>query len=188
VPNSEWYTLTAQGRNAEAALLENPLYLNLKSKGWEFEGTYSFSKNLTVLANYTTFKMRQPITDVRLRAVPDHAAGLYLDYRFTEGNIKGLGINVGVDFKGDVAGENVTGYTTTKPISGGVGFVPSQPSFLVGSRTLVSLGLSYRIEKWIVRLTVTNALDTDYIMAAGSRTSLVMGEPRAWKVSTSFSF
>ncbi len=188
VPNSLWYTLIAQGRQAEADALENPIYLNLDSKGWEIEGTYSLNKNLTVLANYTSYKERQPITEVRVRAVPDHAGAVYLDYRFTDGALKGFGFNVGIDYKSDVAGENVNGYTTSRPITGGVGFVPQQPSFLVAGRTLVNLGFSYRTPKITVRLLIANAGDKDYILAAGSRTSAVVGEPRSVRVSTTYNF
>jgi len=188
VPNSEYYTLVAQGRQAEANALENPIYLNLNSKGWEIEGTYALSKNLTILANYTSFKERQPVTNVRVRAVPDHAGALYIDYRFTEGALKGFGVNVGVDYKSDVAGENVNSYTTTRPITGGVGLVPQQPTFLVAGRTLINVGLTYRMPSWTVRLQLSNATNKDYILAAGSRTSAVVGEPRSWRVSTTYNF
>ena len=187
VPNSEYYTLVAQGNQAAANLLQNPLYLDLNSKGWEFETTYSLSKNLTILGNYTSFKERQPITNVRVRAVPDHAGALYLDYRFTDGTLKGFGANVGMDYKSDVAGENVTGYTTSAPIQG-VGFVPKQPSFLVAGRTLVNVGFSYRQPAWTVRVQIANALDKKYILAAGSRTSAIVGDPREWKMSISYNF
>ena len=192
VPNSEYYTLVAQGNQAAANALQNPLYLDLNAKGWEFEATYSLSKNLTILGNYTSMKERQPITNVRVRAVPDHAGAMYVDYRFTDGVLKGFGANVGIDYKSDVAGENVTGYTTTAPLrdsSGNVvGFVPKQPSFLVAGRTLVNLGFSYRIPQWSFRLGITNLLDKNYILAAGSRTSAVVGDPRAWKISTTYTF
>jgi iron complex outermembrane receptor protein len=187
VPNSDYYTLIAQGNAAAANLLQNPLYLNLAAKGWEFESTYSFSKNLTILGNYTSFKERQPVTDVRVRGVPDHAGAVYLDYRFTEGALKGFGANIGVDYKSDVAGTSATGYTTTKPISG-VGFVASQPTFLVGGRTVVNVGVSYRATAWSVSLMIVNALDTDYILAAGSRTSAIVGDPRSWKFATTYHF
>ena len=187
VPNSEYYTLVAQGRQAEANALDNPIYLNLNAKGWEIEGTYSLNKNLTLLGNYTSFKERQPVTNVRVRAVPDHAGAVYADYRFTEGVLKGFGANIGIDYKSDVAGENVNSYTTSKPIRG-VGLVPQQPSFLVAGRTLVNVGFSYRTADWVVRLQVANVTDKDYILAAGSRTSAVVGEPRAVKVSTTYNF
>jgi len=187
VPNSDYYTLIAQGRFAEAAALPNPLYLNLNSKGWEFEGTYSLNKNLTILGNYTSFKIRQPITDVRVRAVPDQSGAVYADYRFTEGPLKGFGVNVGVDYKSDVVGENATGYTTTRPLPDGT-FVPNQPTFTVAGRTLVNFGLTYRTRNWTARLQLNNALDKDYILAAGSRTSAVPGDPRNVKASFTYNF
>ena len=187
VPNSDYYTLISLGRLAEAAALPNPLYLNLISKGWEFEGTYALNKNLTIIGNYTSFKMRQPITNVRVRAVPDRSGAIYLDYRFTDGALTGFGANIGVDFKSDVVGENATGYTTTKPLPGGV-FVPVQPSFLVAGRTLANVGVSYRLKDWTARLQVSNALDKDYILAAGSRGAVIIGDPRAVKLSLARKF
>lgn len=187
VPNSDFYTLQAQGRFAEAAALPNPLYLDLNSKGWEFEATYSLSKNLTILGNYTSFKIRQPITEVRLRAVPDKAGAIYLDYKFTDGALHGFGANIGVDYKSDVVGENTTGYTTTRPLPDG-SFVAAQPSFKVDARTLVNVGLTYRAKDWTARLQVSNALDKDYILAAGSRTSVVVGEPRSVRFSVTYNF
>jgi iron complex outermembrane receptor protein len=187
VPNSDYYTLVAQGKFAEAAALQNPLYLNLGSKGWEAEATYSLNKNLTILANFTSFKVRQPITDVRLRGVPDRAGALYVDYRFTEGMLNGFGVNFGVDYKSDVVGENTTGYTTTRPLPDG-SFVAAQPSFIVAGRRLYSAGLSYRTPDWTARLQVSNLFDKKYILAAGSRGSLVVGDPMAVKFSVSYTF
>jgi iron complex outermembrane receptor protein len=188
VPNSEYYTLIAQGRPTEANALENPIYLNLAAKGWEVEGTYSLGKNLTILGNYTSFKERQPVTDVRVRAVPDKAGAFYIDYRFTDGALKGFGANVGIDYKSDVVGENVNAYTTRNVVPGATALVPQQPSFLVAGRTVVNVGFTYRQPAWTVRLQIANALDKDYILAAGSRTSLIVGEPRSWRISTTYNF
>jgi len=187
VPNSDYYTLIALGRIAEANALQNPLYLDLNSKGWEFEGNFAVTKNLYVLGNYTSFKMRQPITEVRVRAVPDRSGGLYADYRFTEGSLAGFGLSVGVDFKSDVVGENATGYTTTKPLPNGT-FVANQPTFLVASRSLVNLGFAYRTKAYTARLQIANALDKDYIKAAGSRTAAVVGDPRNLKLSITYNY
>jgi len=187
VPNSDYYTLVAQGKFAEAAALQNPLYLNLSSKGWEFEATYSINKNLSILGNYTSFKVRQPITNVRLRGVPDHAGAIYVDYHFTEGPLKNFGFNIGVDYKSDVVGENATGYTTTRPLPDGT-FVANQPSFSVSGRTLVNLGVNYRLEKWTARVQVNNLFNKDYVLAAGSRTSVIVGDPIEVKGSLSYTF
>jgi iron complex outermembrane receptor protein len=187
VTNSEYYSLVAAGKLAEAAALPQALYMNLKSKGWEFEGTWAVNKNFTILGNYTSVKIRQPITDVRLRGVPDRSWGLFADYRFTEGALTGFGVNLGVDSKTDVAGENATGYTTTRPLPNGT-FVPNQPSFLVDGRTVANLSFTYRQKNWSASVTIMNALDEDYILAAGSRTSVVVGTPRNWKSSITYKF
>lgn len=187
VPNSEYYTLIALGRTAEAEALQNPLYLNLDSKGWEFEGTFAVTKNFFVLGNYTSYKIRQPGTNVRLRGTPDKSGAVYADYRFTDGALKGFGVNIGVDFKSDMVGENVQAYTTTAPLPGGL-FVPQQPTFKVDGRTLVNVGFTYRAETWTARLQVNNALDEDYILAAGSRTAAVPADPRNLKASITYKF
>jgi iron complex outermembrane receptor protein len=187
VPNSEYYNLVAQGKFAEAAALQNPLYLDLTSKGWEIEATYSIGKNLSLLGNYTKYKMRQPITEVRLRAVPDQAGGFYADYRFTEGALNRFSVNVGVDYKGEAAGDGVSGYTTSRLLPNGT-LVPVQPSFMVAARTLVNLGVAYRADSWTARLQVNNLLDKDYILAAGSRTSVVVGDPMNVKASFTYNF
>lgn len=187
VPNSDYYTQIALGNIAAANALPNPIYLNLDSKGWEFEGQFAVTKNFFLLGNYTSFKMRQPVTEVRVRAVPDHSGAIYADYRFTAGNLKGFGVNIGVDFKSDVVGENATGFTTTKPLPNGT-FVGNQPTFKVAGRTLINLGFSYRAEQWTARLQINNAADKDYILAAGSRTAAVPGDPRNVKASVTYKF
>ncbi len=189
ITDSLFYTLQSQGLFAEAALHSLPLYVNLESKGWEFETTYSFSKNFTILGNYTNYRERVPVTNIRLRAVPDHAGGVFADYEFTNGILQGFGINVGVDYKSDVAGTNASGYTTTRPLPNGQAFVPVQPTFLVAGRTLANVGLTYKYDRhWSVRLTVDNALNKSYIMAAGSGTSLVVGTPRSWQSELTYKF
>lgn len=195
VPNSEYYTLVAQGNQAAANALSTSTYLDVNSKGWEAEGSYALSRNLTLIGNISAYKYRQP-TGVRIRAVPDHIEAIYLDYRLTEGVLKGFGVNVGVDSHSDAVGESVTGLTTTKPLAGNIpsypgvaaGFVPQQASYKIQGRTLVNLGLTYRAKEWTARLQVSNALDKDYVYAGGSRTSIVVGDPRSFRGSLTYKF
>jgi hypothetical protein len=35
---------------------------------------------------------------------------------------------------------------------------------------------------------IANAGDKEYILAAGSRTSAIVGEPRSWRLSTTYNF
>jgi iron complex outermembrane receptor protein len=185
VTNSEFFRLQALGQST--AGLPQFLLFDLNSKGWEFEATYSMNKNLTILGNYSSVKIRQPITDVRLRGVPDKSAAVYADYRFTEGAIKGFGVNIGVDYKSDVAGENASGYTTNRPLPNGT-FVAQQPSFLVAGRTLVNVGVTYKYDDWSFALTAMNALDKEYVLAAGSRGAVNAGQPRDFRATVAYKF
>ncbi len=194
VPNSEYYTLVAQGNQAAANLLSTSVFLDVNSKGWEFEGSYALSKNLTVIGNLSKFQYRQP-NGVRIRAVPDNIAGLYADYRFSEGPLSGFGINIGMDHKSDMVGESVTALTTTKPLTGvgsfpntPAGFVPSVATYKYNGRTLINLGFSYRAKDWTARVQIENVADKDYIKAGGSRTAIVVGDPRYVKGSITYRF
>jgi iron complex outermembrane recepter protein len=186
VPNSEFYVLQAQGRFAEAAALPNPLYLDLTSKGWEIEGSYSPNANLTIIGNITDYEMRQP-TGVRIRGVSDRSYGVYADYRFSEGPLSGFGINLGVDYRSDLVGENVNSFTTTKPLANGA-LVPQQPSFKIAPRTVANLGFTYRAKEWTARLQVNNVLDKDYIMGGINRNSMMVGDPRNLKLSVTYKY
>lgn len=194
VPNSEYYVLVAQGNQAAANALPQSTYLDVKSKGWEAEGSYALSKNLTLIGNISNYTYRQP-TGVRIRAVPDRISAIYADYRFTEGALQGFGASIGVDYHSDEVGESVTALTTTKPLAGvptvaGVapGFVAQQASFKVAGRTLANVGLSYRQKDWIFRIQINNVFDKDYINAAGSRTAVVPGLPRESRASLTYNF
>ncbi len=195
VPNSEYYTLVSQGNQAAANLLSTSTYLNVVSKGWEFEGNYTVNKNLTFIGNYSTFEYRQP-TGVRIRAVPDRIWAAFADYRFTEGALSGFGFNIGIDSKTDMVGESVTALTTTKPLTGvtttypgvAAGFVPQQASYKYDGRTLVNLGFSYHAKEWVVRLQANNLLNKDYIQVGGSRTAIAVGNPREWRATFTYNF
>ena len=182
VPNSEYYTLVAQGNQAAANLVQTTVYMDVISKGWELEGSYSLSKNLTIIGNYSKYTYRTPL-GVRIRAVPDNLGALYMDYRFGGG----FGVNFGVDYKSDMVGESASGYTTTKPLPGGI-FVPQQATYKYAGRTLLNVGFTYRTHDWTARLQVSNALDKDYIAAGGSRTAIVVGDPRCFRGSITYSF
>jgi iron complex outermembrane receptor protein len=194
VPNSEYYVLVSQGNQAAANALPTSTFADVSSKGWEIEGSYVVNRNVTLIGNYSDYKIRQP-TGVRFRGTPDKIYGLYTDYRFTEGVLNGFGFNVGIDYKSDMVGENASGYTTAKPLVGvptvaGVapGFVPNQATYKYAGRTLINLGFTYRAKEWTARLQIENVTDKDYVKASGSRTALVEGDPRFVKGSVTYRF
>jgi iron complex outermembrane receptor protein len=176
----------SQGNQAAANLVQSTVYMDVVSKGWEVEGNYALNKNLTLIGNYSKFKYRTPL-GVRIRAVPDNLGALYLDYRFTSGALSGFGVNAGVDYKSDMVGESASGYTTTKPLPDGT-FVPQQATYKYEGRTLYNLGFSYRATSWVARLLFSNVFDKKYIAAGGSRTAIVVGDPRCLRASLTYNF
>ena len=177
VPNSDWYN---------DPTLPKYLYLDIKSKGWEFESTYAVNANFTILGNYSKYKARQAL-GTRLRGVPDESWGLYGDYHFTEGALSGFGASVGADYRGDAVGQNASGYTTTRALPGG-GFVANQANSKYDGRTLVNVGLYYRTKVWTARVQVANATDEQYIASVLNRTSIGVGEPRSIRGSFSYNY
>ena len=186
VPNSEYYTLVSQGNQAAANLVQSTVYMDVVSKGWEVQGDYALNRNLTLIGNYSKFQYRTPL-GVRIRAVPDNLGALYVDYRFTDGSLSGFGCNVGIDYKSDMVGESASGYTTTKPLPGGI-FVPQQATYKYEGRTLYNLGFSYRAATWTARFQISNLFDKYYIAAGGSRTAIVVGDPRCLRGSITYKF
>lgn len=186
VTNSLYYELVAQGKTAEAAALP-PLYLDINSKGWEFETSYAVNANLTFLGNFTNYRVRQPGTDARVRGVADRTWAVYADYSFTAGPLKGFGMNVGVDFRDEAAGDNVTGYTTNRYLPDGT-IVGKQPTFMLPDRTLVNLGFTYKAKEWTARIQVSNLLDKKYLQSATNRSNVVVGEPISVKGSFTYNF
>jgi iron complex outermembrane recepter protein len=185
----------SQGNQAAANLLPQNTFLDVNSKGWEVEGSYAVNQNLTLIANASKYEYRQP-TGVRIRAVPDEIWAAFADYHFTDGALRGFGINLGVDSKSDMVGESVTALTTTKPLQGvtqtypGVapGFVPQQASYKYDGRTLVNLGFSYKTKTWKVGLQISNLMDKDYIAVGGSRTAIAVGNPREVRANFTYNF
>lgn len=160
------------------------LYTDLISKGWEFEASYALGKRFTLMGNAMVMEAHDPL-GITPRGTPKRAGAVYVDYRFTTGALSGFGVNFGADFKGRAPGDTPNGFTIAKDV--GI-FVPNQPTFWVASRTIANLGLSYRQGPWVVRLTIKNLFDKEYIQAAGSRTVLFVGDPRNFTASCSYKF
>jgi iron complex outermembrane receptor protein len=186
VTNSLYYELVAQGRYAEAAALP-PLYLDINSKGWEFETSFAVDENLTILGNFTNYRVRQPGTDARVRGVADRTYAVYADYGFTSGPLKGFGVNVGVDFRDKAAGDNVTGYTTNRFLPDGT-IVGKQPTFMIPERTLVNLGFSYKAQAWTARVQIANLFNEKYLQSATGRSNVIVGEAINLKGSFTYNF
>jgi iron complex outermembrane receptor protein len=155
------------------------LFFDLENQGWELEFNALITPNWAILGNYTIMDMRDTY-GIPQRMVPERAGAVFTKYTFTSGATKGLGLTLGIDHVGKVAGDQVTLFTSAG--------VPNQPSFYVAPRTLVQAGLSYRRDRWSVALVVRNVLDKDYVQASQNRNFILMGEPRNYSLSAEYKF
>jgi len=141
------------------------LVSDLSNEGFELEVMGSVTNNLSVIASYSHLKMRDSLGRM-VRGVADNNASLLVNYRFTDGTVKGLAINAGVVYSGERAGDvpdgNFTGLNVVKKVS-----------FYLEPQYTTTLGFSYTWnEKYSTRLVIDNVLDDkNYISVAGGRIS-----------------
>lgn len=163
------------------------LFMDRKAKGWEYELRANPTKNLSVIANYTSFTNRDP-NNVKFRGTAEKSGAALVSYSFDKDTpaLDGFRVAVGVDYLGDRPGDAASGLT---PASTPSNPIPNQPSFYLGARTLTNLILAYDSHHhWSVQLNVDNVLDEKYLMAAINRSLVYAGTPRNFRGSFTYKF
>ena len=136
---------------------------DLANHGYEFELIGGITSNLSAIATFSQLKMRDALGR-RVRAVADRNAALLLNYRFTEGNAKGLAFSFGVSYSGTRAGDAPPSYTIASKVA--------QVSFYLKPYYVTNFSTSYSWQNYVFRLYVDNVLDDNgYIQQAGGRVS-----------------
>lgn len=163
------------------------LFSDRTAKGWEYELRANPTKNLSIIANYTDFKNRDP-NNVEFRGVAEKSGAVLVSYSFDADTprLEGFRAAVGIDYLGDRPGDAPSGVTAASTPEN---VIPNQPTFYLGSRTLVQLILSYQSKQnWGVQLNVDNLLDEDYNMASINRSMVYAGTPRNFRLSANYKF
>jgi iron complex outermembrane receptor protein len=163
------------------------LFSDRTAKGWEYELRANPTKNISIIANYTSFKNRDP-NGVEFRGVAEKSGALLVSYTFDKDTPKldGFRAAVGIDYIGNRPGDAPSGLT---PASTATDIIPNQPTFYLGSRTLVQVILAYTSKQnWGVQLNIDNALDEDYLMASINRSMVYTGTPTNYRVSANYKF
>lgn len=163
------------------------LFSDRKAKGWEYELRANPTKNISIIANYTNFKNRDP-NDVEFRGVAETSGAVLVSYTFDRDTpvLEGFRAAVGIDYIGNRPGDAPSGLTAA---STSTNVIPNQPTFYLGSRTLVNLILSYNSKQnWGVQLNIDNVLDQDYMMASINRSMVYTGTPTNVRLSASYKF
>jgi len=155
------------------------------SKGFEFEFSWSPTKNVSVIGSFTDFKNRDQ-DNMRYANVAERMAGIWGSYAFPETSpLRGLSLGLGANYVGERPGDTMGSYTTPPP-----GFQPArvQPAFWLPSYTVVEANASYRFNKhWKAQLVIKNLLDRDFITGASNR-SLVISTPFNPKLTVRYEF
>jgi len=156
VPNPEYY--------AGDFSQPSDFLANFGNHGTELEITGALTRNLSILGSVTNLKMRDSVGNP-LRSVADHLAAAMLNYRFSEGALKGLSLTAGANYVSERAGD------LPSPTYTSLG-VPTQISFYVPSRTLWNAGVGYDWDRFSLRLMVDNLTGKkNYFSGAGARYS-----------------
>jgi len=161
------------------------LVSDLSNKGYEVELMGSLTPNLSAIATYSHLKMRDSLGRM-VRGVADNNASALLNYRFKDGQLKGLAVHFGVSYSGKRAGDVPDGNFTALN-------VVKQVSFYLKPQYVTTLGGNYRWnERITTRLTIDNVLDDkDYIAVAGGRvagTGITTATGRNIRLSTTINF
>ena len=140
------------------------LLANLGDHGCELEIAGGLTANLSLIAAHTELRLRDRLGR-RVRAVADRNSALLLNYRFREGRLNTLSLNLGVIHAGERVGD-------TTPVDFTPLGVVTQPSFKIPSHTILNFGASYRWRNQLFRLNLDNLLDdAGYLQQAGGRVS-----------------
>lgn len=165
------------------------LFSDRSARGWEYELRANPVRGLSIIAAYTHYRNRDR-NGVEFRGVAERAGSLLASYAFDGAVVPaldGFRIAVAVDHVGNRAGDSVTeGFTAAStPASP----IPIQPSFYLGSRTLVNLTLAYDPKRrWSAQLNVDNLLDREYLQSSVTRFAVFPGPPRNFRFSVRYDF
>ncbi len=163
------------------------LFSDRTAKGWEYELRANPTKNISIIANYTDFKNRDP-NNVEFRGVAEKSGAVLGSYSFDADTpaLEGFRIAVGVDYIGNRPGDAPSGLT---PASTPTNVIPNQPTFYLGARTLTQLILSYQSKhNWGVQLNIDNLFDEYYHMASINRSMVYTGTPRNFRFTANYKF
>lgn len=137
----------------------------IRSRGFEIDGTFDFNNGFKALAAYTY--MDQEVTKSNNTDLgktptnrPRHVASLWVDYTQRTGWAKGLGGGVGVRYIGKSYGDALN-------------------TFEVPEVWLMDAALHYTLDQhWRFSITANNLLDKEYVGQCGSATTCYYGYRR----------
>lgn len=144
----------------------------IRSRGIEVEGRASLDSNLDLILTYAytdaeiTQSNNPGVEGNRVPQVPHHMASAWVDYRFTGGALRGLGLGAGIRYVGKTYGDEAN-------------------SFTVDAATLFDAAIRYnlgtvdpRLEGLQLTLNASNLADKEYVASCSSTNACYFGSRR----------
>ncbi len=172
-----------------AVPVPNPLLPDLFSdrtaKGWEFQLSYEFNREFSMMANYSTFTNRDP-NNVPFRDTAEKSGAVMARYALVDGPVKGLFFTANLNYLGRRPGTAASGLTDA---STPTDVIPYQPTFWLPARTLFNLSAGYEWHKtWSVQVFVDNVFNTKYLEASLNRNLVYPGPATNVRADITYKF
>jgi iron complex outermembrane receptor protein len=162
------------------------LFADVVSRGWEYEFNTAITPQLSVLGDYTHFKISNAYGQP-LRAVAQSTGAVYANYKFTSGDLKGFQAGVGVVHVSRRAVDNPSAGSTAAGTP--TNLILFQPTAWLPPYTVVNLTSSYQVDAhWKVSVFVDNLFNEYYFTGALNRFNTFAGALRGYRASVTFSF
>ena len=147
------------------------------SKGLEMDVMGRINKNLSITANYAfneaIFESTPADSDFKegdtRQNAPKHQGGIFAKYAITNGALNGISFNLGTNF---VSERNST----------------DGPELKFPSYTVADFGVSYQVDKFVLRGTVNNVFDKTHWVGGYNYVRLFPGAPRNYLLSVGYTF
>lgn len=165
-PNSEEYFFVTTGEQ--------------RSRGVELDGIVRFSSTWELAGNitYTDAEITKD-TDLVVGSptvnVPKFGLALWTKYVVPAGPMRGAALSFGARHYNKQAGDSDYNYT-------------DEDTFDLPSYTVVDAGVSYPLGPYMVRFNVSNLTNERYFPASYSKTFVMPGEPRTYRLAVEYGF
>ncbi len=137
----------------------------VRSRGFELEGKVNITPNFKLLGGYSytdlevTKDPNQALVGKTPFIVPKQAASAWVDYTFSDGFARGLGLGAGVRYQGE-------------------SWADAMNTLKVPAATVADAAIRYQVADWNASLNFTNIFNKTYVKSCGGADVCGWAEPR----------
>lgn len=145
----------------------------VRSEGFEFEAVATLLPGLDLISSYTVYDLTaakdlDPLRNGKVPVgVPEQFGGLFLDYTFQSGPMRGFGFGAGVRYNGR-------------------SFADIANTLEVPDYTLADAALHYETGAWLTSLNVSNVFDDTYVSSCAAADACYYGDRRKVMVNATY--